>query len=188
MSHACHVFLSHVVQLGVRWCALTRVRLTVWLKCVITCAVCVLKFWLLFFYLWFLIFSNSQYSEWIVLLFQLLIWFSFSETYRLKFIVKLWFSRMAPIAEWLCICLSKSTTENYFQYSHAQWMVPAPNGNNITILKNSWINTFIYYTKVKWVDYTISWLSVVILVFNLRECCNHWPICHFRISEFHIFQ
>ena len=30
--------------------------------------------------------------------------------------------------------------------------------------------------------------GVVMLAFNLRECCNHWPVCHFRISEFNTFQ
>ena len=36
---------------------------------------------------------------------------------------------------------SQSESRERFQYLHAQWMVPAPNGNKITILKKTCIYT-----------------------------------------------
>ena len=136
-----------VTWCGVMWCALTRVRLTMRLKCVITCSVCVLKFWLLFFYLWFLIFSNSQCSEWIVPLFQLLIWFSFFETYRLKFRVKLF---MNGARLWLAVdswVLANQKAENFFNtYMPSGWF-QHPTGIKSRFWKNFYLYSINYTTQ-----------------------------------------
>ena len=142
-----------VTWYGVMWCALTRVRLTVRLKCVITCSVCVLKFWLLFFYLWFLIFSNSQCSEWIVPLFQLPIWFSFSETYRLKFRVKL-FLNGAHL--WLAVdsrVLANQKAENVFNTYMPNGWFQHPMGIKSRFWKK--LVFILHKIQVSWLHYGI---------------------------------